>query len=290
MSDRILVTGSTGKVGKEVVNQLVAKGLPVRAADINVEWVESAAKAEGWKDVEFALFNYDQPETFAPVLEGIERMFIVPPLLSPRQHEQIIAFMKYAETSGVKHIVNLSQMGSDEIKDLPLRKGEIYIEGCGIPYTHLRPNWFSQNFNTLHMAGIMGNGEIAVPADDIKSSYIDVRDIAAMGVAALTEGEKHWNKAYTLTSGEAIDHYEVVRLISAASGRGIKYNPVSEDDYRGTLLATGMAEGAAEMALNLYRLMRNGGTTAVSRDVPNVLGRKAISFEQYTQDFADSWK
>jgi uncharacterized protein YbjT (DUF2867 family) len=290
MSDRILVTGSTGKVGKEVVNQLVAKGLAVRAADINVEWVESAAKAEGWKDVEFALFNYDQPDTFASVLEGIERMFIVPPLLSPRQHEQIIAFIKFAETTGVKHIVNLSQMGSDEIKDLPLRKGEIYIEGCGIPYTHLRPNWFSQNFNTLHMAGIMGNGEIAVPAADIKSSYIDVRDIAAMGVAALTEGEKHWNKAYTLTSGEAIDHCEVVRLISAASGRDIKYNPVSEDDYRGTLLATGMTEGAAEMALNLYRLMRNGGTTAVSRDVPNVLGRKAISFEQYTQDFADSWK
>jgi uncharacterized protein YbjT (DUF2867 family) len=290
MSDRILVTGSTGKVGKEVVNQLVVKGLPVRAADINVDWVNSAAKAEGWKDVETALFNYDQPETFGPVLEGIERMFIVPPLLSPTQHEQIIAFIKFAETTDVKHIVNLSQMGSDEIKDLPLRKGEIYIEGCGIPYTHLRPNWFNQNFNTLHMAGIMEKGEIAVPAGDIKSSYIDVRDIAAMGVAALTGGKKHWNKGYTLTSGKAIDHNEVVRLISAASGRGVRYNPVSEDDYRQTLLATGMTEGAAEMALNLYRLMRNGGTTAVSRDVPDVLGREAISFEQYTKDFAGSWK
>ena len=85
-------------------------------------------------------------------------MFIVPPLLSTRQHEQIIAFIKFAATTGLKHIVNLSQMGSDEIKDLPLRKGEIYIESCGIPYTHLRPNWFSQNFNTLHMAGIMEKG------------------------------------------------------------------------------------------------------------------------------------
>ena len=290
MSDRILVTGSTGKVGKEVVNQLVAKGLPVRAADINVDWVESAAAAQGWADVEFALFNYDHPETFGPCLEDVDRMFIVPPLLSPRQHEQIIAFIKFAETTGVKHIVNLSQMGSDEIKDLPLRKGEIYIENCGIPYTHLRPNWFSQNFNTLHMVGIMEKGEIAVPAENIKSSYIDVRDIAAMGVAALTEGEPHYNKAYTLTSGEAIDHYEVVRLISEASGRAVKYNPVTEDAYRETLLGTGMDEGAAEMALNLYRLMRAGGTTAVSKDVPNVLGRPAISFEQYTKDFASFWK
>ncbi len=56
-------------------------------------------------------------------------------------------------------------------------------------------------------------------------------------------------------------------------------------------LATGMTESAAEMALNLlYRLMRNGGTTAVSQDVPDVLGRESISFEQYTKDFADSWK
>ncbi len=290
MSDRILVTGATGKVGKEVINQLVAKGIPVRAADINVEWVESAAKAQGWTNVECVLFNYDQPETFGPVLDGIERMFIVPPLLSPTQHEQIIAFIKYAETTDLKHIVNLSQMGSDEIKDLPLRKGEIYIESCGIAYTHLRPNWFNQNFNTLHMAGIMEKGEIAVPAENIKSSYIDVRDIASMGVATLTEGEKHHGKAYTLTSGEAIDHHEVVRLISAASGKDIKYNPVSEDDYRKTLLGTGMKEGAAEMALNLYRLMRNGGTTAVSRDVPDVLGREAISFVQYTRDLADAWK
>jgi uncharacterized protein YbjT (DUF2867 family) len=217
-------------------------------------------------------------------------LFIVPPLLRPTQPELIIDFIKFAETTSVKHIVNLSQMGSDEIKDLPLRKGEIYIESCGIPYTHLRPNLFSQNFNTLHMAGIMEKGEIAVPADDVKSSYIDVRDIAAMGVAALVEGEKHYNKGYTLTSGKAIDHNEVVRLISAESGRDVKYNPVSEDDYRETLLATGMAEGAAEMALNLYRLMRNGGTTAVSNDVPDVLGRPAISFEQYTKDFADAWK
>ena len=87
-----------------------------------------------------------------------------------------------------------------------------------------------------------------------------------------------------------LDHYEVARLISTASGKDIKYIPVSEDDYRETLLATGMTESAAEMALNLYRLLRNGGTTAVSRDVPDVLGRDAISFEQYTKDYANFWE
>ena len=125
---------------------------------------------------------------------------------------------------------------------------------------------------------------------DTHGSYIDVRDIAAMGVAALTEGEKHWNKTYTLTSGKAIDHYEVAKIISDATGKDIKYVPVSEDEYRETLLATGMTEGAAEMALNLYRLLRKGGTTEVWPDVPNVLGREAISFEQYAKDFADLWK
>ena len=57
MGKKILVTGATGKVGKEVVNQLMGKGLSVKAADINLEWVDGAVKAEGWEGVESVLFN-----------------------------------------------------------------------------------------------------------------------------------------------------------------------------------------------------------------------------------------
>jgi uncharacterized protein YbjT (DUF2867 family) len=289
MSDRILVTGSTGKVGKEVINQLVAKGLPARAADINVDWVQSAAEAEGWKDVEPVLFNYDNPETFEPALAGVDRLFIVPPLLSPRQHEQIIAFVDFALKKGVKKIVNLSQMGSQDIEGLPLGIAEKHIETLGVPYTHLRPNWFMQNFNSLMLEMIRDRNEIRVPAADYKSSYIDSRDISACGAVALTT-DKHDNSVITQTGGRALDHYEVAKIISDATGKTITYYPISEEEYAEDLKSAGMPDASVEMFLNLYRLLRAGGTAPVSNDVADCLGRPQITFEQYAHDFAKFWK
>ncbi len=46
MSKKILVTGSTGNVGNEVIRQLLAKGVPVKAAARNLAKAESM----GWKD------------------------------------------------------------------------------------------------------------------------------------------------------------------------------------------------------------------------------------------------
>ncbi len=42
MSDVILVTGVTGNVGKEVIKQLIGKGLPVKAGARNLAKAESA--------------------------------------------------------------------------------------------------------------------------------------------------------------------------------------------------------------------------------------------------------
>jgi uncharacterized protein YbjT (DUF2867 family) len=289
MADKILVTGATGKVGKEIVNQLMGKGLSVKAADINLEWIDAAAKAEGWKDVESVLFNYDSPETFENAMDGVGPVFIVPPLLSPRQHEQIISFVDFAVKNGATKFVNLSQMGSQEIKGLPIGIAERHIETLGIPYTHLRPNWFMQNFNSLMLEMIRDRNEIRVPAADFKSSYIDSRDISACAAVALTS-DKHDNSVITQTGGKSLDHYEVAKIISEATGKKITYNPITEEEYSENLKSTGMPDASVEMFLNLYRLLRDGGTAPVSNDVADCLGRPQIAFEQYAKDFADSWK
>ena len=64
MSDMILVTGVTGNVGKEVINQLIEKGQPVKAAARNLPKAASA----GLRETEIVLFDYNRPETFKPAL------------------------------------------------------------------------------------------------------------------------------------------------------------------------------------------------------------------------------
>jgi uncharacterized protein YbjT (DUF2867 family) len=289
MALKILVTGATGKVGKGVVTRLMGKGLSIKAADINKDWVDAAIQSEGWEGVESVLFNYDSPETFENAMDGVGPIFIVPPLLSPRQHQQIIAFVDYAVKNGATKIVNLSQMGSQDIPDLPIGKAEKHIETLGIPYTHLRPNWFMQNFNSLMLEMIRDRNEIRVPAGDFKSSYIDNRDISACGAVALTT-DKHDYSVITQTGPKALDHYEVAKIISEATGKNITYTPITEDQYAEDLKSAEMPDASVEMFLNLYRLLRAGGTAPVSTDVADCLGRPQITFEQYAKDFADSWK
>ncbi len=65
MSDMILVTGVTGNVGKEVINQLIGNGLPVKAAARNLAKTEST----DLKETEIVLFDYDRPETFESALD-----------------------------------------------------------------------------------------------------------------------------------------------------------------------------------------------------------------------------
>jgi uncharacterized protein YbjT (DUF2867 family) len=285
MSEKILVTGVTGDVGGEVFNRLAGKGFSVTAAARDPAKAESA----GLSGADIVLLDYDSPETFKPALAGVDRLFVVPPPLNPVWHDQIRPMIDIAAQSGVRHIVNLSQMCAEEIKDLPLRFAEKYIEDSGIAYTHLRPNWFMQTYSGSTLEGAKGQGEICVPAGREKASFIDMRDIAAVAVAALTT-QGHMNRAYTLTGPKALDHYEMAKILSRVTGQNVEYMPVSDEDMRATLKSANYADDSIEMVIVLYQFLREGRLEAVSPDVANILGRQPISFEQYAHDYAESWK
>jgi uncharacterized protein YbjT (DUF2867 family) len=65
-----------------------------------------------------------------------------------------------------------------------------------IPYTFLRPNEFMQGFMNFQGTTIKSNNAFYVPAEDAKVSFVDARDIAAIAVKALVEGDRHYDKTY----------------------------------------------------------------------------------------------
>src|SRR2546423_3242599 len=109
MSKPILVTGATGTIGRDVARQLSGKGTSGRAG---VRDKANARKQFG-ADIALVPFDFENKKTFFGGFEGVEKFFLLPPLL-PNQLEVMNAFVDAAKRAGVRHIVKLSAIGVDD--------------------------------------------------------------------------------------------------------------------------------------------------------------------------------
>lgn len=285
MSKKILVCGATGNVGSEVIYQLMSKEKKVKAG------VRSIAKAKGmdFVGVEVVELDFEKPETFENALEGVDRVFLVPPSLCPNSHELLIPFIERAKKTGVGYIVNLSAMGIHVDDNIPLRKIEIALEQSSMNYTLLQPNWFMQNFNRFFAESIKHKNAVFLPAADAKTSFIDVRDIAAVTVEVLNTA-KHYGKRYVLTGSESMTYYEAAAALSEVLGKTVTYFPISNDDMRAALTDMGLPKASREMFVALFDFVNSGLNAPVSGDVSKVLRREPLTFKQYAIDYAEMWR
>jgi uncharacterized protein YbjT (DUF2867 family) len=281
----ILVVGSTGAVGSELVKQLLQKGQRVRGATRNPD---AAAKRFN-STAEFVPFDLLRPETYAAALAGVKRAFLMARPGDEHSDRLAIPLIDEMKRHGVQYVVDLSAMGAERRNDFALRKVERHLEMSGMAFTHLRPNWFMQIFTAGSLLnGIRSTATIALPTADAKISYIDVRDIAAIAAETLTV-DGHANKAYTLTGSESLDHWDVAREMSEAVGKPIQYVPISEDDARKALRFAGFPPPWVERLVGFYRLVRSGECATVSPDATAVLKHSPRTFRQFVADHMQCW-
>src|SRR5205085_3355217 len=133
-----------------------------------------------------------------------DKAFLLTPVI-PDPAELTTTFVAAAKEAGLKHIVKLSVLGVDSDADFLFgkqhRQAERDIVDSEIAFTFLRPNFFMQNF--LGQASIKSQGAFYDSSGDARASHVDVRDIAATAVAALTESG-HEGKVYDITGPRAL--------------------------------------------------------------------------------------
>ncbi len=286
MTQKILITGGTGRVGSEIARLLLAKGAKVRVAARNP--ASASAKLQGCNDL--VEFDFNRPETFQAALKGIDFLFLTVPPGDNHADRTTKPIVDIAKRNGVQLIVDLTAMGVERDETFTLRVSEKYIEASGIPFVHLRPNWFMQNFDSgpIH-AGIRATGALHLPAADSKLSFIDARDVAEVASVVLAEPH-HSGKAYTLTGIEALNHQEVVDILSRVSGKRIEYVPLTEEMACAGLKKAGIADELIERWRAFFRIVRQGLCAEITPDLTRIMGRSAIRFEQYAADHAAAWK
>jgi uncharacterized protein YbjT (DUF2867 family) len=283
-----LVTGSTGTLGTEVTRLLAEWGVHVRAA---AHTIEKAGKFRDL-DVEVVELDYGRPETLDLAFEGVDRLFLLTPVGSDMV-ETTARLVDAAMRFGVRHIVKQSVMGAGEVEAAFMnwhRQAELIVEGADIPFTHLRPNAFMQNFINFQGGSIRKEGAFRLPCGDGRVSFVDARDIAKVAVRAFTDPERHKNSAYAITGPEALSHQEAAMALSKALKREIRYVDVPEESARKAMGGTGMPEWQKDGLLELYGLFKAGRLSAVTPSVREVTGEEPVRFEQFVRDHAGAFR
>ena len=274
MSHKILVLGATGNVGQPLVQTLLRQGQQVKAASRSAKPVAGA---------ESVVFDYARPETFPAAFEGVDRAYVMLPTGYVNSKELLLPVIQAAAERHVK-VVFQSAFGVDADDSIPYRQVEIALEKSGTPFVILRPNWFSDNFHTFWKAGI-DHGQIAVPAAEGKSSFIDVRDIAESAAAALTTN-RFDGQAFNLTGPEAVSYAQAAQILSGVIGKPVAYTPIDDQAFIGILTGAGVPGDYAGFLASIFHPVREGWTAAVTDHAQLLTGKPPRSLATYAREHA----
>jgi uncharacterized protein YbjT (DUF2867 family) len=291
LTETILITGATGTVGSEVVKQLSAKGENII--------VKAAARSatdntfENLNRVQVVQLDYDKPDSLAVALKGVDKLFLLTPFQS-NMVDLTSNLVSEAKKAEVKYIAKQSVMGADAEPGITPgrlhRQAEKIIEESGIPFTFLRPNFFMQNFVNYYSNLIRSQGAFYIPAGDAKVSFVDVRDIAAVAVKSLINDNQQKGRAYNITGGEALSYGQAAEILSKAVGKKINYVNVTDQDARNGMKDMSMDEWTIKSMIELFEITRAGYVSEISPIVEQVTGNKPITFSQFANDYAGSFK
>jgi uncharacterized protein YbjT (DUF2867 family) len=279
----ILITGATGALGLELTKNLFDRSLPVRVFVRD----RSRARSLSFPGIELFVGDFARLSTFDGALAGVDQLFLLNPS-SPQLEQPLRNFVDAAKRARVKHIVNLSQFGADAGASGRYSRYhaavEYHIMKSRIPYTFLRPNLFMQTLLCFRSI-ISSQGTLYAPTGSAKVSAIDVRDVAAVAVASLTQSV-HEGKIYELTGPEALSYAEMAGQLSQALGKAIKHIDVPPQSMLQTLLDLGVPAGRGDALVEHFDRYRRGEADAVTTAVYDAIQREPTRFSQFAADYA----
>ncbi len=274
----IVVTGATGTVGSHVLRELADGPDRVRAA------VRSPDRFDGPAD-EVVRFDFTDPTTHREAFAGARSIFLVRPPALSNVRRDVVPALSAAVGAGVGHVVFLSVIGADRAGFVPHARIESWLGDAGVATTFLRASFFMQNLTTTHREEIR-RGRLSVPAGDGETSFVDARDVAAVGAHALREGR---TGTLDLTGPEALSYQEVCDVLSSALPHRVTYTDPSLPRFLVDRLRTEREPSKALVMGGIYTSARLGLAGRVTDDVRRVLGRGPTDFETFAREHRGSW-
>ena len=287
----ILVTGSTGTIGSQVLAHLQGQGAEVRALTRSPEKAQLPANVTPVKG------DLADVDSLRAALAGVSTMFLMVPNVADELTQAMLA-LNVARDAGLKGVVYLSVFKGEQYSDVPHFAGkhavERMIEGGRLPVTVLRPAYFIQN-DLRQKEALLTHGVYGSPIGRKGISMVDTGDIGAAAAIELLRRERSRTplapEAYELVGPDCLTGEDLAAIWSETLGRSIRYGGDDLDSVEQRLKAFGPAWHAYDIKLMFRRYQADGaGASAADlKRLTSLLGRPPRGYRDFAIQAAAQW-
>jgi uncharacterized protein YbjT (DUF2867 family) len=287
---KVLVTGAAGThggTGRHLVEELIARDIPVRALARLDDERATRLRALG---AEIVVGDLTRLDDMRRALDGVDRVFLCYPLASGLLHAST-TLCAAARDAGVRAIANVSIMMAAPDHPSPVCRdhwlAERVLDWAGVTPIHLRAGFFFENLLRFCAADIRAENSIALPFGDgaARLAWVGARDVAAVAAAVLAEPEAHGGRTYEVTGDATLSIIEIAGAMGDALGRRIGYRaPPLADWLAHVAPVLGTNEQLRAHVAVLGRAFASGRVAGRTNDlVARLTGRAAQSAGEFAR-------
>jgi len=284
--NEILVIGGTGNVGRPLV-KLLQHG--VASYTVIIRRGKGAFPVPPISEAKTVTASLGDWESIEKALVDKDTVFLLSPA-SPDLLELHNGLIDRAKEAGVKKIVRMSVFSAKVGSGIPLcdlhAQADNYLEQSGLQYAILRPHYFFQNMESLHVQSIKDSNSFAQYLGNAIIPMVDTRDIANVAFRCLTSDEFNQQTHY-ITGPRSISFVDVASALSEALGREITYMPLTFEEQEALFIQYGVPAWQADSAIKLFKQWDEAGIQAPRQDYAKIAGVPATDINQYATDFVD---
>lgn len=277
----IVVTGATGKLGRQVITALLERNVPAEsivATGRSIEKLDDFA-AQG---VQVKAMDYDDPASVTAALAGATKVLLIASSEvgkdRPGQHRTVI---EAAKAEGVELLAYTSSVNADRSETIlgeDHKATERILADAGVPYALLRNGYYFENW-TDQIEGTLAQGALVGSAGEGRVNAATRADLAEAAAVVLLSDDQA-GKVYELGGDQAFTLAELAAEIGAAAGKSIVYNDLPAPDYVAMLVGLGLPAPVAEVFADSDHGLARGELLAEGNDLRTLLGRPTTTLTE----------